>query len=504
MVQFELNVPAPQTKPLPGVATGNPPATLADVLARLAQDGDLSVRRRRDIASALNTILRAADRRPDAVPATAAALREIFAQTLPANAGVTLRRWANLRSLALAGLAETGVPGIRRQHAASLSAAWAGLRDALPDMAFKTGLSRFMRHCSVANIPPDQVSEAVFAEFGTTIRTGTLVKDPQKVLRTTARLWNRAAAEIDGWPRLVLPVELRPRQYAFEWSEFPLSFQADAAAFLAEKGNEDPFADDYAPAVKPSTTAMRRKEIAQMATALVLSGFDLGALTGLATLVEPVNAKQLLRHLYERHGGRSVYLQQQANLLRTIARHWVHAPPDTIDTLTDLVAKLVVKRTSMTEKNRARLRQFDNRANLLALVALPERVLAECRGKPADRPAALRMMCAVAVNLLTVAPMRINNLAGLEVDRHFVTTRRGKSTKTHLVIPPEETKTGVPFELELPVPTERLLARYRREFLPQLSDTPSPFLFPRESGERRQTGSFAVLLGRFIKRETGL
>ena len=287
MVQVELDGQAMQPKAPGDVAAVDPPASIADVLARLARDGDLSVRRRRDITSALNTILRTADRRAETVPATAAALREVFAHTLPANAGVTPRRWANLRSLALAGLAATGVPGIRRQHAADLSVPWAGLRDVLPDMAFKTGLSRFMRHCSMANIPPDRVSAAVFADFGSTLSAGTLVKDPPKVLRTTARLWNRAVAEIAGWPGLVLPVEPRTHQYALDWSEFPESFQADAAAFLAEKGNEDPFADDYAPAVKPSTTAMRRKEIAQMATALVLSDFDLGTLTGLATLVEP-------------------------------------------------------------------------------------------------------------------------------------------------------------------------------------------------------------------------
>jgi hypothetical protein len=131
----------------------------------------------------------------------------------------------------------------------------------------------------------------------------------------------------------------------------------------------------------------------------------------------------------------------------------------------------------MTERNRSRLRQFDNRENLLSLLTLAERVAAATRRSDAGtRHAATQVMHALAVELLIVAPMRISNLAGLMPARHLVRVRRGSQMATHIVIPGEQTKTGAPFEVELPSRTARLLELYRREYLPRLSAVPSPWL----------------------------
>ncbi len=160
----------------------------------------------------------------------------------------------------------------------------------------------------------------------------------------------------------------------------------------------------------------------------------------------------------------------------------------------------------MVDKNRTRLRQFDNPANVVALVTLPRRVLDDlARHDAGNRGSALRAMLAIAVELLIVAPARVDNLAGLRLDRHLVRTRVGAARTLHLVIPAEETKNGAPYELELPGQTEVLLTRYLSRYHSRVSpDVASPWLFPNAAGKRRSTVSLARSACRFVLRETGI
>ena len=319
-------------------------------------------------------------------------------------------------------------------------------------------------------------------------------------------MWNRAAATIAGWPSLTVPVPNRSRRYARDWSEFPASFRADADAFLDRLGNQDPFADDFAPPAKPGTVHMRRKQILQIATALAAAGHPIEGITGLAVLVELPNAKLALRFFKDRAGGEvTKYLHQQALLLKTLARHWVKAPADQIEAIGGICQRLAPKHTGMTDRNRTRLRQFDSPTNVLALVKLPARVLREVRqNDPGGRREAVRVMLALAVELLTMAPVRIDNLASLEIARHFVRIRSGTTTMVHLVIPAAETKNGAPYEMALPQETAAILASYLATYHPRLSPAVSPWLFPNDQGACRNTTAFASALSHFVMRETGI
>lgn len=514
---FSLSTFTPATDPDPSpepVATdepdgptlaAQPPATLAEAITRLQAHPTLSARRRQDLISGLRAIARITDKPPEAIPATAMALRSIFSESSHASLGVSPETWANLRSLGLAALRHVGGLDIPRPTKRPISPAWDALRDKLPDIKTRAGLSRFMSWCSAAGIEPDHVSEDAFAQYAETLRHGTLVRDPRQIFRTTCVLWNHAVAEIAGWPKLVVAVPDRSRRYAWAWEDFPESFRADTEAFLAHKASPDPFAEDYSRPVKPSTVALRRKQILQMATALALSGVAAPSIKGLASLVAPGNAERILRFFYGRRGDKFGYLHQQAILLKTLARNWARAEEPQIAALTTLAKNLAVKRPGMTEKNRTRLRQFDNPRNVALLVGVGHKVLTELqRANTGSRRDAVRAMLAMAVELLIVAPMRVENLAELQPERHLVINRRGRSVMTHIVISPAETKTEVPFEAELPAHTERLLRLYRREFLPQLAASPTPWLFPSPRGTVRHPIAFSVQIGRFIKRETGL
>src|SRR6185312_1962438 len=73
--------------------------TIADVIARIRADEALSPRRRDDLCSALRTMTRALDLDPSALPADPRTLRQKLSQLSPAAAGVSARRWKNIRSL---------------------------------------------------------------------------------------------------------------------------------------------------------------------------------------------------------------------------------------------------------------------------------------------------------------------------------------------------------------------------------------------------------------------
>jgi len=195
------------------------------------------------------------------------------------------------------------------------------------------------------------VDLTVFAQFQQALETDSLAKAPHTVYRTACVLWNRAAQSIAGWPTLTVPVPSGSRRYARDWADLPDSFRSDANAFLDRMGNQDPFADDYAPSTKPSTVHMRRKQILQVATALAASDFPIHDITGLAVLAEVANAKLALRFFLDRTGDKiTKYLHQHALLLKTIASHWIKAPPAQIEALSAISRRLAPKHIGMTRQ----------------------------------------------------------------------------------------------------------------------------------------------------------
>ena len=184
---------------------------------------------------------------------------------------------------------------LTRRTRLPLDDTWDDLRNRLPENNSRAGLSRFMSFCSADGIAPDGVTPAVFERFGQALHDDSIAPNPRQTYRTACILWNQAVAEIPGWPSVMVPVPDRSRRYAMYWEEFPAAFRQDAEAFLNRLGDQDPFSDDYAPSVRPSTVVMRRKQILQIATAAVRSGLPVEQVTSLAVLVQPDIAKQVLR-----------------------------------------------------------------------------------------------------------------------------------------------------------------------------------------------------------------
>jgi integrase len=98
-----------------------------------------------------------------------------------------------------------------------------------------------------------------------------------------------------------------------------------------------------------------------------------------------------------------------------------------------------------------------------------------CKLDPASPRAAVKAGLAVALQVLLLAPMRIRNLARLDLERHM--SRRGDGT-WHLHIADSEVKNRVPLDYPLPGPPSELIDIYLREFRRRLARNGSTALFP--------------------------
>ncbi len=98
--------------PIPPTAA---PATLQDVIDRLA-GGSLPDTRKRDLRSAVVTYAKLTDRRPAAIPLDLADIRETLDGMVPAQAKVSRKRWANLRSDLAAAFDASGLRPMLRDR----------------------------------------------------------------------------------------------------------------------------------------------------------------------------------------------------------------------------------------------------------------------------------------------------------------------------------------------------------------------------------------------------
>jgi len=276
--------------------------TLADVLAHIEADSTLSPTRRRDLKSAIRRFCTLVDREPAQVPARMCELRPVILALNPAQAGLSRKSLQNVKADLASAMRYAGADRLSRR---SLSEDWRALHDHLPSKRLKNGLSRFARFCSTHGIPPNAVVDDVVAQFVAWLSESTFARNPKEIHRRTCRLWNEAAATVDGWPqiRLTMP-DHRPPRRRLPLEAFPKSFQRELERYLAMRADPDPF-DTSTPAkpLKPGTLRLRREQLRVAASALVERGHAASQIQSLADLVHPQAFKDVLRQLLADHGG---------------------------------------------------------------------------------------------------------------------------------------------------------------------------------------------------------
>jgi len=459
---------------------------------------------RRDLGSAIGTVSRALGQIPADLPADAALLRRRMKDLSAPAVGLSSVSWRNAKSLVGKALALAGITIVAGRAKTALMPEWRALLAQASD-ACRYRLSRLARYCSGRGLGPVAVDDAVMAGFGQALLQGSLMGRPKQVHRSACVAWNECVDRVTGWPQQMLTVPNHRLDFSLAWSLFPGSFQADVDAYLDHLAGNDLLADTASHPASPVTLKFRRIQLRQIASALVHSGWKPDTICSLADLVAVDAAKRILSFFLKRHGQRkSGQIHNIALLLVNIARHWAEAPPEQLEQLQKLRRRMDPEKKGLTDKSRARLLQFEDDENIRKLVRLPGLHAAEARRQ--DRggiTAALKMQTALALGILLVCPIRVKNLASLNLERHIRRSRPGSGI-VHLVIPAHEVKNRADLEFELPADVVAILDRYLEVYRPRLVDGPNPWLFPARSGASKPPGPFGTQLSEAIRRTTGL
>ena len=231
-----------------------PPATLRDVIDRLAGD-DI---RRRDLRSAITSYAKLVGLPPSDIPLDLAAIRRTLDGMSPAQAGevrqALVQFWRSATPFSAAIDASDLVPILRTKHVV-LDAAWKTLLDPIKEERIRLGLSRFARWATLRRISRRSVRRHYRRLHCGNGRFDLLVRNVSDQRRSVANAWNCLA----GWSescRLV-PVHLPSNAAAptrFPWEDLPTSFQDEGARYFTWASVPDPLDEGArAKALAPST-----------------------------------------------------------------------------------------------------------------------------------------------------------------------------------------------------------------------------------------------------------
>src|ERR1700736_5643746 len=212
---------AMNTVAVPGSAV---PVTLKDVVDRLTANPDLSDTRKRDLRSAVVIYGKLKGEPLCAIPLDLAAIRRTLEAIVPAQAKVSRKRWANLRSDLVAALDASGLQPMLKTADVELDCTWAALLRAVKDKAVMYGLSRLARWATARQIRPAEADDDVLERFFSELETTSLVRNPRGQRPSVAKSWNRLAAlSAEQALRRVQVPSNRPASTRVPWHELPAS-----------------------------------------------------------------------------------------------------------------------------------------------------------------------------------------------------------------------------------------------------------------------------------------
>ncbi len=456
--------------------------------------------RRMDMVSACNMAGRWFDLPLAMIPANAAFLRKRFKSFHHVHGDVSKRRVGNVRSLLLAAMREVGLSTQLAPYQSKLSPAWQDLYDRLGNRYRRAALSRFMRYCSRNDIAPDAVCDAVASSYLEALETESLIRHPRTDHQTLCRVWDQCTDAIDGWPDLCLTVpRYEDRLYAISDELINPALLAEIEAYIGHLEGKDLFTGMARP-FRPKSIKAVRGHIRRYLSALHHSGFDASAITSLEEMVAFETFKQAMRWLWQRNGETtSRSIGEIAWTMRCIAVKHLACNEALVASYKQALATLRLREPGLSPKNRTALQQFDNPAVTRRFLGLPDllwRLAEKERGKKAQ----LRVQSAVAIEILMFAPLRIDNLATLRLDRHFAWI----DERLHINLSAEEVKNRLALHYVLPrSTTERVrvyIDNWRCLFLPAAN----PHLFPGRNNKAKDVSCLRRQIIKHLFDQTGI
>ena len=473
--------------------------TLADVISALSH-ADLTDQQRRDQISAVRTIARALGAMPEEIPVDVQQLRARLDALSPGALGVSAGRWANVRSLFGRAL-RTVRPMLPSRSLIRLSPEWAGLLSGL-DRNRATRLKPLLRCLSQQGITPDAVTAADLHAYRDALTHDRLRRGPERTWDSLVWSWNACVRDVPGWPAVPIERASRRETYTLPWTAFLDEFQREVQLFLHWRGGVNLSEHSPSRPARPATLRQREYQLRMAASVLVHRGLDISVLRSLRDLVTAENVRTILDFLLDRHNRQATpSIGHIAVFLKYVAERYLELDDTELVQIRKLTSKVVSHKRGLTPKNRERLRPFDDPETVAAFLSLPERIRAElARDRRPSKPRALVAQVAAAIAILQAIPLRIGNLARLDLRKNLI--ERG--TRLYLVLDEDAVKNGEFIDLELPAHTIEILGWYLREHRPTLLASPSDWLFPGEHTGSKSSHLLGSQITKAVHRYLGL
>ena len=475
--------------------------TFEQVRDQIASDYSIVHQDRMDMVSAINRLEKWFGQPLSMIPASAKFLRQKFKAFHHDQVGVTRRRVQNVRSLVLRAMRTVGLTTKLAPYQSPMTKEWKALFDALPDRYAKTSLSRIMRYCSKQGILPDEVNDAVAADFLSALETESLVKHWKRDHQTVCRVWNRMADTMEGWPqsRLAVPRYDLGRIYAIDDDLIHPALHSEIAGYLKFLEGKELFGGLAKP-FRPISIDAARGNIRRYLSALHLGGFDVMSLHSLQTMVAFDVFKLAMEWFWQRNGQKtSKHIGEVAWTVRCIAVKHLECDDATKELYRNAIGNLRVQHTGLSTKNTFALKQFDDPKVVHRLLNYPDDLFGTAE-KASGQKSCLLAQAAVATLVLIFAPMRIKNLGSLRIDEDL----NWIDGRLHLHIPAEQVKNNEELNFLLPRgPSDRVreyIDRYRSMSLPQAN----PHLFPGRNGKAKDITALRRLISNSLFKHTGI
>jgi integrase len=481
--------------------------SFADAIAVITQATELPEQTRRHWATSLRQIAKLSGRPLELMPARYSAIRANPIQLHQVPAGLTAKTLANHKSNVKAALLwlarEKGVP----KKGAPLSPAWEQLRAKITNSLVRARLSSFMRFLSANNVSPEQVEEAVvdrFVEYRA--KTGKPVDDAFR--RLLARAWNANVGPA-GWPRQRLREPPIKAAVDIAWEDFPEGLRRDLDQYLQglTRIRRSRTGQRIRP-LKPSTIRTRRAELQAAARMAVKCGVPVEALNSFSALLAPAVVEKVLEAYWQRNGETpKLFTIDLAARFLAIAKETQCLDEPACERLDEMRRDLDERRpTGMTDKNLAVIRQVLTPGVWERVVNLPFAMMRIARSQQASAPAraALAAQLAVAIAILTFAPVRLANLTAIKLGFNLIKPD-GPESNYWLVFPDYDVKNRVKLEYPLEPSVTRLIDEYVNEFRPALMRSSNEdWLFPGQTGGMKGKTCLSGQITDRIYRATGM
>ncbi|MCB6180201.1 hypothetical protein LHP98_18980 [Rhodobacter sp. Har01] len=480
--------------------------TFAACIERIQADEALSADRRRDLASGLRRVADALQRDPAMTPADPAWLQPKIAAISPAGLDLSPKSWANILSNARAALAFCGIVQ-KATRLDDLSPLWAPVwHDVLAsgELRVSRGLGRLVRFLDNLDVAPAEVTIEHAILYRAALEINELHRSPEESMRQAVRAWNIALDRIPGWPGRPICLSPRGNRFCLPLDRFPEGLQEGVARFRRRLEARDLLDPETLPRpLRPATVRHRVDQLRRFASAVVHAGVPISALTSITELLNLEYVRRGLQWLLARQADESSPgLSSLCELLVALARHHADIGAQERASIEALAERLhVAPCRGMTEKNRTRLRQFDNPGTVGKLFGLADRYFGEGRDDGSVEVARKREIT-LAIHFLLHCPIRILNLTSIHLDRHIQRMRDGR---VFFNVPPEEVKNRQPLHFELPAELVGMIDRHLATRAPRLCPAGTPWLFPRRDGLGAVgTTCLATRIAGLLHRDLGL